>query len=120
MIAAQVICVIVPIKIASEANGSHGHWSAANRRTKKQREAVQWLLHPHTPPRLPVVVTLTRIAPGTLDEHDNLRIGFKHAVDQVAEWLGAKDNHPGITWCYGQRKGKAGEYAAEISVESTT
>jgi hypothetical protein len=52
-----------------------------------------------------------------MDAHDNLPIGFKHAADQVAQWLGVPDNNAGITWAYGQRKGKPGEYSAEIAIE---
>jgi len=113
----SVICVMVPIRIVSEANGSHGHWAARARRTKAQRESVRWSLARHTPPPLPVRVTLTRIAPRAMDAHDNLPIGCKHVADQVAQWLGVQDNNAGITWAYGQRKGKPGEYAAEIAIE---
>ena len=62
-------------------------------------------------------ITLTRIAPRPIDKHDNLPIGFKAVVDEVAAWLGVPDNHPGITWLYANRKGKPKQYAVEITIE---
>lgn len=39
----------------------------------------------------------TRIAPGSLDVHDNLQVAFKGPIDAVAEWVGVKDNDPRLT-----------------------
>jgi hypothetical protein len=39
----------------------------------------------------------TRIAPGSLDVHDNLQVAFKGPIDAVAEWIGVKDNDPRLT-----------------------
>ena len=51
-----------------------------------------------------ITVTLTRIATGLLDEHDNLRMAFKPTADAVAAWLGMKDNDPRIVWEYRPEK----------------
>lgn len=118
MTVTKVLCVPIAMRINSEANGSHGHWSVRAARVKHQRHTVAWTLRPHTSPALPVVITLTRIAPRQLDAHDNLPRGFKHAADQIAEWLGVKDNDQRLTWKYSQRRGKPGEYGCEVVFES--
>ena len=119
MTATQVLCIPVPLRVHSESNGSHGHWSVRAARVKNQRHTVAWCLRPHAKPALPVTVLLTRIAPRQLDAHDNLPRSFKAVADQVAEWLGVKDNHPGITWQYSQRSGGPGVYACEIVITAT-
>lgn len=118
MTAAQVLCIPVPLRLHSEANGSHGHWSVKAARVKHQRHTVAWCLRPHAKPALPVTVTLVRIAPRKLDGHDNLPRAFKAPCDQVAEWLGIKDNDPRVEWKYAQRSGGPGVYACEIVIES--
>lgn len=118
MTAAQVLCIPVPLRVHSEANGSHGHWSVKAARVKNQRHTVAWSLRPHAKPALPVVVTLVRIAPRKLDAHDNLPRSFKAVVDQIAEWLGIKDNDPRVRWQYAQRSQGPGVYACEIVIES--
>lgn len=102
MSAAQVLCIAVPVRIYSEANGSHGHWTVRAKRVKAQRQAVAWSL-PRVKPPLPVVITLCRIAPRSLDAHDNLPRAFKAVADQVAEWLGVEDRDERLTWRYSQR-----------------
>lgn len=118
MSATQVICIPVPLKLHSEANGSHGHWSVKAARVKHQRHTAARCLRQHKAPALPVVVTVTRISPRQLDAHDNLPRSAKAVVDQIAEWLGTKDNNPGIQWMYRQRSAGKGVYACEITVES--
>jgi hypothetical protein len=118
MIATQVLCIPVPLRVHSEANGSHGHWSVKAARVKHQRHTVAWCLRPHAKPDLPAVITMVRIAPRKLDAHDNLPRSFKACVDQVAEWLGVKDNDPRIKWQYAQRSEGPGKYACEIVIES--
>lgn len=118
MSAAEVLFIPLPLRIRSEANGSHGHWATRARAIKEQRQAVAWCLKPVKKPALPCVITLTRISPGKLDGHDNLPRAFKHAADQIAEWLAVKDNDPRLTWRYAQRSEGPGKYAAEIVIES--
>lgn len=72
---------------------------------------------------LPVEVTLTRIAPKSLDAHDNLPVSLKWIADQTATELtgikqaGRADDSKEITWKYQQRKGRVREYAVEIAIE---
>lgn len=119
------IAVTVPIRAVSEANRSQReHWSSVNRRVKKTREAVFWFLYAATltktaPPHgWPVAVKVVRVAPRRLDAHDNLRSACKSVVDEVALWLRlTTDADPRVTWDYDQRRGRAGEYAVEITIK---
>ncbi len=58
------------------------------------------------PPPGPVVVILTRIAPGELDPHDNLPMAMKGPVDGAAAWLRRDDADPSVAWCYRQEVGR--------------
>lgn len=112
----------IPIKIISEANHG-GHYITAYKRKKKHKMAVRIFLNPHTFP-LPCTVYLTRVAPRSLDEHDNLPMSMKHIVDVISDILlpglaaGRADDSKEITWQFNQRKGKPKEYALEIEIES--
>lgn len=118
MSAQQVLVIPLPLHIRSEANGSHGHWAARGAAVKSQRQAVAWVLKPHKRPSLPCRIELVRIAPRRLDAHDNLPRAFKAVADQIAEWLGVKDNDPRLSWSYGQRSAGPARYAAEIVITS--
>lgn len=123
MTAAHVICVLVPVRIESEANRRE-HWRTVAKRKAWHRlhanavllmelgyRAHWWEVAP------PMTITLTRIGPRTLDD-DNLASGFKAFRDGVADWLGIDDGDKRLTWRYAQRKGKPKEYAAEVTIES--
>lgn len=115
-----MIDLLLPIKITSPANGSHGHWAADAKRRKDQRTIVKWGLQPLERPALPVVVTLVRIGVRDLDT-DNLAGGFKSVRDEVAQWLGCGDStRDPVTWVYQQQRGERGQYAARIKIESVT
>lgn len=95
--------VIVPLAIKGSLN-SREHWSARARRVKHER----FLVCAHLPRGLPslplpLVITLTRVAPRELDD-DNLVGRFKGVRDEVAKWLGVDDRNKAITWRYQQRK----------------
>ena len=78
---------------------------ARHRRVKAERQAVQWHLNPIPRPALPVVVTLTRLAPSSgLDVGDNLEGSLKAVRDQIAEWLGVDDRDARVVWKYAQRR----------------
>lgn len=113
-----MIDLLLPIKVTSPANGSHGHWAADAKRRKDQRTIVKWGLMPLPKPPLPVVVTLTRIGPRDLDT-DNLAGGFKSIRDEVAAWLGTGDGTKApVTWVYAQERGPTKTYACRITVET--
>ena len=115
-----MIDLLLPIKITSPANGSHGHWAADAKRRKDQRTITKWGLMGQPKPALPVVVTLTRIGVRDLDS-DNLAGGFKSVRDEVAAWLGCGDStRDPITWVYQQQRGEPKQYACRIKIESVT
>lgn len=127
MSAPEGLTFTFPIHLQSEAN-SREHWRAKAARVAKQRALAKMLLRFHSQPLLPCVVTITRIAPRSLDD-DNLNASAKSVRDELALWLGlptkvigknkrlhADDSDPRVSWRYGQRKGEPGQYAVEISV----
>ena len=94
-----------PIRLLSEPN-QRQCWQAKAARVAKQRGAVLLLCRAtfgRQPPSLPLVLTLTRIAPRELDD-DNLRGALKGVRDGVADYLETNDRNPGITWEYAQAK----------------
>jgi hypothetical protein len=115
--AVKPIHATVPLR-TSRGQNEREHHMQRHRRVKAEREAVAWVLRPHTPPSGPVTVLMRRVAPGSkgLDAHDNLPASLKAPVDQVAQWLGRDDSDPSITWQYGQRPGKKGEWLVEIVI----
>lgn len=111
----------IPIRTLSW-NNTRGHWRTTEKRKKTEKQVVAWALHPHPfKPALPVVVTITRLAPGLLDD-DNLPSATKYMRDEIARWYGVSDapSSP-ITWVYHQRKTTVRDpvrYAVEITIES--
>ncbi len=97
-----MISVTLPLKTVTECN-TLGHWRVKSKRAKEQRWIAHASLRSHTL-RLPCVVTITRIAAGTLDAHDNLPSALKHVVDGIADALGVADNDARVTWRYAQEK----------------
>jgi len=65
----------------------------------------------------PLIVTITRVAPGTLDS-DGVVSSQKAVRDGIADALGIDDGSSRIDWRYGQRKGSKGQYAVEIRIET--
>jgi hypothetical protein len=83
---------------------SRGARMAAAAKAKQQRQSVALVFYRHARPALPLVCTVTRVAPGRgLDPHDNLPGACKHIVDGVAAWLEIDDRDPRISWRYEQR-----------------
>jgi hypothetical protein len=59
-------------------------------RKQKERVALEMAAwRPKLPP--PLLVTLTRYGPKTLDAHDNLRASMKYVVDEIARYFGIDD-----------------------------
>lgn len=108
------LTLTLPLRIESVAN-QREHWAAKAKRAKTQRRAAIVIAKQQLP-SLPCVVTLTRIAPRTLDG-DNLQSAFKGLRDGVADRLGVDDKDPRVTWLYAQEPGKPKEYAARIDIK---
>ena len=110
--------IYLPIVLVSEAN-ARGHWSTKSPRVQNQRLAARLAvadLLRRAQPQMPVVVTLTRIAPRKLDD-DNLRSAFKAVRDGVADALGVNDGGKQVTWAYRDERRATRERAIEIVLE---
>lgn len=113
----------LPIKTVSEFN-TREHWRVSHKRHKAQKALVALQFRQAKPQiALPCVVTLTRIAPGTLD-FDNLAGAFKYVTDAVCDGIlpglraGQADRDPRIKIEYAQEKGRQGEYAVRIEIKN--
>jgi hypothetical protein len=111
----------VPIRLQSEGNKIE-HWRVKYSRRKKIKEAIRFHIF-RTQVKPPCHVILTRIAPRSLDEEDNLRMSLKCPKDCVADILipglqpGRADESKEITWDFKQEKGKPKEYGLKIELE---
>lgn len=112
-----MIRIELPLKTVSLLN-MREHWRANATRKALHRRTVSlaFIAAKAAAPELPVTVTLTRVSPGTLDEHDNLPSAFKHVVDGVASWLGIDDADPRVTWRYAQQKCARGKFGVIVEV----
>lgn len=112
----------IPLKTKS-GNVGHGreHWGTRARRVRKEREATAWAWIAAglklRRPKLPCVVTLTRIDPRALDG-DNAEAALKAVRDQVAHELTVDDSDPRVSWRYAQERGNPKEYTVRVSIES--
>lgn len=110
-----MIRIEIPLRTVSALN-KREHWGARARRVKIERNSVGWML-PKARPATPVRVLMVRIAPRKLDD-DNLAGALKGVRDAVAQWLGLDDADPLVTWKCGQEKGKAGQHAVRLEMET--
>lgn len=100
--------ILVPIRTGRGLNDREC-WQARQRRVKKQRQAVAWVLKSATRPDIPCSVLLTRIAPSSGLDDDGLVGSLKAIRDQVAEWLGVDDKHRDqVRYRYAQCRGEWG------------
>lgn len=100
-------------------------WREANRRHQEQKEKVRAKFLEETPLiAIPCSIVLTRIAPRSLDDDDNLPTSLKYVRDQVAAEItgdyrpGRADGDKRIKWQYKQEKGAPREYAVRIEIMS--
>ena len=88
--------------------------------TEKMHTLAVLGLCPEAPP-FPLVVTITRIAPGVLDT-DNLAGSAKSVRDAIAHWLGVDDGKAEragqVTWVVHQTKSGAGAYHVDIDIRA--
>lgn len=106
-----------------------GQRFAARGKVKRQRNGTHLMLKTKLSGQLrarllrdgeKLVITLTRIGPGTLDSEDNLAAGFKAVRDGIADALGVNDRHPRLRWFYGQERGGPRVYGARVLFETMT
>lgn len=114
------VAFAVRVRTHNRLNGTHGHWStiAKARRTERTATAMAWYsaMGPGVRPVLPVLVTLTRLSPGSrpMDEPDGLSSALKSIRDEVARHLGVDDADPRITWKYAQERAK--EHGVRVAI----
>lgn len=115
-----MISATIPLRVVSEAN-ERGHWSKKAKRAKVQRMTVGLVVGGHVAhhgkPSLPCTVVLTRVAPSSGLDTDNLARSLKAVRDAVADAIGIDDRDPRVAWLYAQRRGKPKEWAVEIRIE---
>lgn len=109
----------VPIRLPSLANERMG-WRTMARLKKSQRGAVAYCMVGRVIPPLPLVVTITRIGPRTLDD-DNLAAACKYVRDQIATIVGTDDGSDQYTWRYAQRivraaRGMPSRYGVDVEI----
>jgi len=111
--------ICIPVKTVSELN-QRCHWTIRSRRIKEHRALAACVtrsaLRTHGPPKPPILITLVRIGPRTLDT-DNLAGSLKGVRDGIADALRMNDGDTRITWQYRQRCGNRGEYSVEAEFE---
>lgn len=117
----------VPVRLVSLPNARE-HWATKAKRAKKQREAARMCALACTlfgdiaaaiAGGVPLVVTITRIAPRQLDD-DNLSGSAKHVRDGTADALGIDDRDARVQWRYAQAKGvghSRGMYSCAVRIE---
>jgi hypothetical protein len=112
--------VDLPLRTVSESN-ARGHWSARHKRARVQRSVVCMRLSGiGREMGLPVVVTLTRVAPSSGLDDDNLRGALKACRDGVADAFGRNDRDPAIRWEYAQERGGRRQYGVRIRIEAAS
>lgn len=109
----------IPLRLESRAN-YRGHTRSRKlvRATQEQRQLTRTLLIMYARKvKPPVRLTCVRVAPRTLDEHENLPMAFKSVVDGVADWLGI-DDRSGIECVYDQdRDPRPNTHGCRITIE---
>lgn len=107
--------VRIPIRLESLANLSHLHWYRLRKIANTHKEATYYCLLNQPIPPLPLLVTITRIAPRKLDD-DNLQGACKYVRDQIAAKVGVDDRSDQYTWKYKQRNDGVRVYGVEVEI----
>lgn len=85
---------------------SREHHQARARRVRGERSLVAWRLKDRVRPPTPCVIKLTRSAPSTGLDDDNLASALKSVRDEVAKWLGVDDKlRDVVRYEYAQQRG---------------
>jgi hypothetical protein len=101
-----VVVELPGLRLVNPLNNRQG-WRAVSVRGRREKAAVAAALRGRKPPALPVVVTITRVSPGRLDD-DGATASAKHVRDAVAGWLGVDDgDRMRVLFVVDQAKGAA-------------
>jgi hypothetical protein len=109
----------VSVKTVNESNGNQfrgAQWLKCKKR-KEAHEAVKEATKELTPTqRFPVVVRLTRLSAGVLDD-DGLRSACKAVRDAVSKWLAVDDGDvKRIRFAYEQERCRPKKYGVRVEV----
>lgn len=100
--------IFVPIK-AGRGMNAREHWQQRHRRVKGERKTTAWVLATAKRPQLPCSALLTRVAPSSGLDDDNLAGSLKSVRDEVAKWLGVDDkDRMTVRYRYAQARGPWG------------
>lgn len=119
------VTLLLPIKTVSEANlKKTEHWTKSSKRHRQQQQRVRLFMNAYCELiKLPVKITITRIAPRKLD-FDNLVVSQKWVLDAVCDQLvpglrpGRADGDPRISpVTYLQETGAPKFYATKLVFE---
>jgi len=109
--------IVLPIALQTE-NNMREHWRCRYKRRARQRDTVKlWWPKYLLPKKLPLNVTITRVAPRFLDPTDNLPGSAKAVIDEVAAQLRVDDADPRVTWAVKQERNAPHTYGVIIRIE---
>lgn len=107
----------IPIKTVAGLNARE-FWAVRAARVKKERRAGKLMGRALVAAvGLPVVLTMTRLSAGTLDD-DNLLGACKGIRDGLADAYGVDDADPRIKFRYAQAKCPRGQYGVRVKAET--
>lgn len=110
------IDIIVPVRTVAGLNAREHHL-ARSRRVKKERTTACIVVKSATRQfPLPVVVTMTRLSAGKLDD-DNIPGACKAIRDGIADAYGIDDAGPEIQWRYAQQRCSRGAFGVLVRIE---
>jgi hypothetical protein len=106
---------IIPVRLLTGGNIPYRRF-ATGRRAKVERDAARLVTRNEVRygVRLPLKITLTRLAPHPVDE-DNLGNRLKHVQDGVADGIGLPNDRDGLHWVYAQETAPA--ESVRVSIE---
>lgn len=97
---------MIAVPLRTKGANAREQWQMRHRRVKGERKAVAWMLKTAQRPSIPCTVLLTRVAPSSGLDDDNLRAALKGVRDQIADWLGVNDRHSAtVRYEYAQVRG---------------
>jgi hypothetical protein len=111
------LVVFVAARLKNPLNGSYSlaHWQVRAKPANAARASAKDKCRLNrVRVAFPVVVKMTRLGAGTMDEGCGLNASLKPIRDGVADYFGAKDNDPGYSWQYAQDKAPAGCFGCLI------
>jgi hypothetical protein len=118
-----VITWTTPLDVPSTSN-KREHWGSKARRAKLHRDRARLMTRSvlgrgRRRLALPLVVTITRVSPRTLDDDNNVA-ALKAVRDGIADALGVDDADPRVSWLCAQDRGKPREKAVRVEIKEVS